>query len=254
MFTVALAGFGKAGGFIQLQNKNAAGVGAVHHPQLAVFIKKHVRVYCVRVDLGVIYRAVFTGLIPHAGLEHDLFVHIRAFNVVSYRYTQRRAGWIALAGVVVEVEFAIVQLDNIRGPQAGYLWPGKGVCQFGSDLIAEQGVLVVHAIGHLGPVHQVATFGGSQMRAKHIVLTAYFYHWGVVYRRVGKIDIHGFTGDCTATGHAGRAATSGHFAAAYGCHTAGGGGVVCTGWTTSTATAGSKCQRHWKGEEFCAVF
>ena len=77
----------EAGIRIHLQDVDAAGVGAVHHPEPALLVEEHTGVYRVGLYGGIIDTAVLVrrgGVLP--GFQDDPQILIRALHIVRHRY------------------------------------------------------------------------------------------------------------------------------------------------------------------------
>ncbi|MNC37912.1 hypothetical protein D3C75_864970 [compost metagenome] len=111
---------------IQFQYKDPSGIGAVHHPQLAVFVKKHIRVHHIRLLGGIINLSVIADA-SHAGFENNPLVLIWPFNLIGNSNAHRRQRGISPAGVIIHIEISVRELNDIRSPQGIRLGPAKGI-------------------------------------------------------------------------------------------------------------------------------
>ncbi|MNV26221.1 hypothetical protein D3C71_1173370 [compost metagenome] len=163
--TLALQRFSRLG--IKLQHKDSAGIRAIDHPQLSVLIEKNIRVHHIRLLIRVIHRSVI-GNPVHARFENNAFVLVRAFNVVRNGYAHSRQRGVSPAGVIVHIEFAVRQLNNIRRPQRVRLRPTQRLGQLCRHIWNKR-IAVRHTIRNLHPGHQILRLGRSKMGAEYVI-------------------------------------------------------------------------------------
>ena len=134
----------QARGRVQLQQEDAAGIGAVDHPQPFLGVEEHAGVDGVGQLRGVVARL--------AALEQDLHVLKGALRAVRHRQAQRRQGLGALAAAVVHVVAAVRQPNHVRGPEGARLGKGQGLLELAA-VVRLEGALV--QLGKQLPVLQI---------------------------------------------------------------------------------------------------
>ena len=169
-----------AGGGIQLQQEDAARVGAVDQAQGALRIDEGLRIDDVGVHGGVVDLAVLPGLVPHPRAQEDPLVAVGALDVVGDRGAHRGAGRGAFAGAVVHAIAAVLGGVDVRRPQRGGPGPLEGLGELLGDVL-EQRVLGGDQVRHARPPLQVAAARGGEVRAEDVEAAVRDDDGGVVH-------------------------------------------------------------------------
>ena len=191
LLAVAVHFQGHAGDRIHFLGEDAAGVGAVDHPQPPVRVVEYAGVHGVGVPGRLVDAVEAVHLVrARAGVQEQPLVLIGPRRSIRHRHANTGLGLAALAVAVVHMVFAVLEPDHVGGPESVAAAPGEGV-RHHLVHVGDHLAVGLHPVVDVLPVHQVAGLGHRQMGAEDIPVSVLPLDNGrVVDGHIGESMLH----------------------------------------------------------------